>query len=395
MTNREITSLPSLEQIVLGADFVVPPYPAVALKLRRLLESEKFGLTEVASTAAADPALAATLLKLANSSAYGSTGPAITTLGRAVHRLGSRAVATLATAIQIGTGACADGPLVDLKYRVWRRTVSTALACQKLAASRALDAEASFLAGLLRGFGCSVALGCLERVLAKMSRMETRTPSEWLAAIEPHQTTLARRVAEQWQLPREIIEAVAPMPGSTKSPIASLIAVAERLVAAIERGSTADEVANASELSSKERRAAMELTQELAPALESLVQAPEVTKPRQASSAVRRPASSLGANPRPTQLELRDLKNRRAPLPLKGIAVAPDGIVFTSERPMQEGCVARLGLNVPPASIEGWFSVASCHSEHSGYRIEAQAFAATAELRDTLTSLWTAAVHRT
>lgn len=391
MTNPEITSLQSLEQIVLGADFVVPPYPAVALKLRRLLESEKFGLTEVANTAAADPALAATLLKLANSAAHGNAGPAITTLGRAVHRLGARSVAALAAAIQIGTGACAEGPLVDLKYRVWRRTVSTALACQKLAVPRSLDADAAFLAGLLRGFGCSVALGCLERMLARMSRMEARTPAEWLAAIEPHQSTLARRVAEHWQLPREIVDAVAPPPGSTKSPIASLIGVAERLIAEIERGSSAEEVAGAPELSAKERRAALELMEELAPALEALVLAPEVIKPRQATSAVRRPTSSLRANTRPTQLDVRDLKNRRAPLPLKGIAVAPDGIVFTSERPMQEGCVARLGLNVPPASIEGWFSVASCQSEQGGYRIEAQAFAATAELREALTSLWTAA----
>jgi hypothetical protein len=91
---------------------------------------------------------------------------------------------------------------------------------------------------------------------------------------------------------------------------------------------------------------------------------------------------------------VRDLKNRRAPLPLKSIAVAPEGVVFTSERPMQEGCVARLGLTQPPG-IEGWFSVASCQSEKGGYRIEAQAFAATAELRATLTSLWATALHRT
>src|SRR5688572_18095340 len=226
MTNRELTSLKSLEEIVLGDDFVVPPYPAVALKLRRLLESEKFGLSEVANTASADPVLAATLLKLANSAAYGHTGaPAITTLGRAVHRLGARSVASLATAIQVGAGACGEGPLVDLKYRLWRRSVSTALACQKLAAPRALDPDAAFLAGLLSGFGCSVALGCLERVLARTSRLEPRTPAEWLEAIEPHRSALARRVAEHWQLPREIVDAVAPEGGARK-PMAAVIGAA-------------------------------------------------------------------------------------------------------------------------------------------------------------------------
>ena len=197
-----------LEELISRGDFVVPPYPAAALRLRRLVNSQNFGLSDVAEAAASDPALAATLLRIANAANYRGTGPAITNLARAVQRLGAKSVASLALTAGISSAALDQGPLVDVKYRVWRRSVTCALCAQKLATLRGIDPEEAFLGGLLYGFGRSVAVGCLERVIPSAS-MQARPLLDWLAAVEPHRHVLAKRVAQTWQLPLELMEALA------------------------------------------------------------------------------------------------------------------------------------------------------------------------------------------
>jgi HD-like signal output (HDOD) protein len=81
----------ALTHVVSRGDFVVPPYPAVALRLQRLLGKDGYGVGDVAEVIAADAALAATVLAAANSALLGGASP-ITSLSRAVNRLGARTV---------------------------------------------------------------------------------------------------------------------------------------------------------------------------------------------------------------------------------------------------------------------------------------------------------------
>lgn len=380
----------SLEELVARGDFVVPPYPAAAMRLRRLVDSGNFGLGEVADAAATDPALAATLLRIANSSLYRGSGAPITTLGRAVHRLGARSVATIAVAAGLSTAACAEGPLVDVKYRVWRCSISCAIACQQLATPRGLDPEEAFLAGLLHGFGRSVAVGCLERVLPNPPVAE-RSLLQWLQTVEPHRHALARRVAEQWQLPPEIVQAIAtPASGGAPSPMAALLALGDKLAAAIDQGATAEQLTLTPGVAANERRVVQDFAAGLPHALEALVEAAGPTK-RRSGNAVSKPPSALNGELHPASVPLLDLKNRKEPLSLETVAIAQEGLVFFSQRPMQESSVARLALGTAPKVVEGWFSVALCVPDRGRYRVEAQAFAASRELRDLLLELWTAA----
>ena len=96
----------------------------------------------------------------------------------------------------------------------------------------------------------------------------------------------------------------------------------------------------------------------------------------------------------PADVPLVDLKNRKEPMRLETLAVAQEGLVFLSQRAMQESSVARLAIGTPPKVIEGWFSIALCVPERGRFRVEAQAFAASRELRDLLLELWTAAKRR-
>ena len=129
-----------LSELVGRGDFEVPPYPAVALKLQRVFARDNYGIAEISDTISADPALAARILGLANTALYRAADE-ITTLPRAVNRLGARVVSSLALAVELGGGAMQAGMLFDVKFRVWRRSVTAALACQKLAPLRGLDAN--------------------------------------------------------------------------------------------------------------------------------------------------------------------------------------------------------------------------------------------------------------
>lgn len=382
-----------LEELISRGDFVVPPYPAAALRLRRLVNTGNFGLAEVADTAASDPALAATLLRLANAAAYRGNGPAITSLHRAVHRLGAKSVAALALTAGISSAALSHGPLVDVKYRVWRRSVTCALCAQKLATLRGADADEAFLGGLLSGFGRSVAVGCLERVIPP-GPTQARPLLDWLAAVEPHRHALAKRVAQSWQLPTELIEVLA---GASAKPeqksLVSLLELSDRIAGALDGGASADLAATVAGLPETETRAVAHFIADLPHTLDTLLESPEPGRRVESPNAVAKPETALSGEARPLTLTLTDLKTRKEPRPLQAVAVTPDGLVFRSDRPMQESCVARLGLALGGSVLEGWFSVSLCVRERDHFRVEAQAFAPSRQLKEQLVELWNSAAR--
>ena len=102
MSTREAL-IRALAVVVSQGDFKVPPYPAIALRLQRMLADERSSLNDLAKVVAADPALAATVLAAANA-AVGASAP-ITKLDRAVARLGARTVGAIAMASGVSAAA--------------------------------------------------------------------------------------------------------------------------------------------------------------------------------------------------------------------------------------------------------------------------------------------------
>ena len=374
-----------LEEVVESGDFVVPPYPSAAMRLRRLVESGKFGLAQVAEAASADSVLAISLLRIANSALYRAEGGPVTTLLRAVNRVGARSISSMALAAGVGGAACAPGPLLDVKYRIWCRSLTCALAAQRFAPSRGVDAEEAFLAGLLHGFGRSVALACVEKLLPKLP--EKRTLSEWLELIEPQRAPLARRVAERWQLPDALKAAMGAEPGSS-TPCASLVTLSDQLAAGLDRGAGARELIATPGLRSTELSSLESFLTSLPSTLAALVEGPEPNAKAPPASAVAKPQSSLTGELREFSLTILDLRKRKDPERLNARALTPTGLVLESPRPMQEGCVARLGVQLGTEPIEGWFNVVLCVPEGQAFRVEVQAFAPSTELLSTLKELW-------
>jgi HD-like signal output (HDOD) protein len=382
-----------LDEIVERGEFVVPPYPAAAMRLRSLIESDKFVLSQIADAASADAALAAALLRIANSPVYRGDGPPHTTLMRAVNRLGARAVSSLALAAGIGTSATSPGPLADVKYRVWRRSITCALGAQRFGPARGIDAEGAFLSGLLYGFGRSVALACIEKLIAKQP--EEHTLPEWLELVEQHRARLAERVAQLWQLPAATAAVMSD--GNASSPGGALVAFADRIAGGLERGANAAELAAELGLDPPLAVQLERFITHLPGALEAFIQTPDVPKRADAAkkarvvSAVTKPDSLLPGELHSLLTPVLDLRKVRTPEPFQSIGIAPLGLVINSARPLQESSVIRLGIQTQPTPIEAWFNVVLCVPEGQRFRIELLAFAASSDLREQMGQLWATA----
>jgi HD-like signal output (HDOD) protein len=374
-----------LDELFERGDLVVPPYPAAAMRLRSLIESDKYGLSQIADAASADAALAAALLRIANSAVYRGEGPPHTTLLRAVNRLGARAVSSLALAAGLGGAATAPGPLADVKYRCWRRSVTCALAAQRFGPSRGIDAEVAFLSGLLHGFGRSVAIACIEKVLPRSPA--EHTIAEWLELVERHRAKLAERVAQLWQLPPAIAAAMSGA-GKGEGPAAELIAFADRLAMGLERGADGAELARELGLDPALAMQVERFVAHLPGALEAFIQPPDATSKRtRAANAVTKPDSMLPGEIHVLNIPIVDLR-KGAPDTFESVGIAPLGLILKSGKPLQESCVIRLGIQTQPLPIEAWFNVVLCVPEGQRYRVELMAFAPSSEFRERVGQLW-------
>ena len=375
MSNTEAMQR-ALTDVVSRGDFVVPPYPAVALRLQRLLGREGYGVAEVADVLAADAALATTVLAAANSALLGTTNP-ITSLSRAVNRLGARTVGSIAVASGVGVATMTSGVLQDVKFRVWRRSMTCALACQKLAEARKLVPEEAFLAGLLYGFGRSIAVASLELLLKTHQPPRPLSVAEWLNIAEQQRTALACAIAKNWQLPPAIAEAITGTPSQGNAALTELVLHADRVAGDLDGGRMPQAQ------TPNEIRLLDELIAGLPAALEAFAPpAPlPTTRPSPPSPMLAKPDRALEGELRPKALKVIDRRTKGAAT-LTCMAVSPTGIEVESSRPFQESSMVRLTVGEAEAHVEAWLNVVLCVSNGSHYRVELQLFSPTRETRE-------------
>ncbi len=134
----------------------LPSVPAVAIKIMELCEQDDIGMPEVATVLARDPALAAKVLKVANSAIYGVRAQ-VTTLDRAIAIMGINAVLSLSLSFSLVKTLRKSSHAGFDHLTYWRRSVITAVAAKALGASAGhAYRDEYFLAGLLQDIGMLV-----------------------------------------------------------------------------------------------------------------------------------------------------------------------------------------------------------------------------------------------
>ena len=168
----------ALLELVSHASVAIPPYPAVALRVQEVVSRNDFGLVEVARLVGSDAALAADVLRCANSALYRRGSPVID-LTRAITRVGVKEVMRLALTSGLAAHAQAPGPLAPLKRINWIESLASAVLCQEVARLRGLRQEEGYLLGLLHDFGKVVACSCMESLVEKNGVAAERPLAAW------------------------------------------------------------------------------------------------------------------------------------------------------------------------------------------------------------------------
>jgi len=190
----------AIVDLVARDEVKVPPYPAVALGIERLLGAGDYGLEDLARLVSSDQVIAADVLRAGNSAYYARGGP-VTSVKQAVGRIGAKDVAKLALASGLGSHATAAGPLAPLRRQAWLDALASALLCQALAKGRGLPPDVAFSAGLLHDFGRVIALACIEDLVARHGDLAPRAAEDWAATVDRYHVELGIVMASRWGLP--------------------------------------------------------------------------------------------------------------------------------------------------------------------------------------------------
>jgi two-component system cell cycle response regulator len=151
-----------LPEVLTQADNL-PSLPAVAMEVLRLTQEENSTIDDLAGCISRDPALAAKLLKLSNSSLF-NMGQEITTLQRATMVLGMKTVKLMSLSFSLVGAIPREGSEAGFNFsEYWRRSLVSSVAARSMAklVGSKLGDEA-FLAGLLTHFGRLVMARTLE-----------------------------------------------------------------------------------------------------------------------------------------------------------------------------------------------------------------------------------------
>ncbi len=202
-------SQPSLADIV-SHIHSLPAMPAVALELLQTLSGGDPDVDALASRIARDQAITARVLRVANSPFYGlqmrvgSIHDAIVGFS-AVRSL----VLTSAVVTTLPAGKCA-GFSAD---RFWRHVLGTAVAAQALARPLRRKPESLFIAGLLHDIGRLVMLSANPEGFARVIQIAAERDCH-LVDVEAEifgcdHTAVGAAIAQHWNFPADIVEALA------------------------------------------------------------------------------------------------------------------------------------------------------------------------------------------
>ncbi|MBI3877670.1 MAG: HDOD domain-containing protein [Verrucomicrobia bacterium] len=129
---------------------VVPALPAAALKLGPMTQNPSISLEDIAAVIAKEVGMAARVLRVASSPAYGAR--AMESLDEAVQIVGVRVVANIAYMVAVGEGFAQYKFKMDWR-RFWVHSLLVARLTNKLAAAFRYAGGLEYLAGLLHDVG--------------------------------------------------------------------------------------------------------------------------------------------------------------------------------------------------------------------------------------------------
>ncbi|MCC8442446.1 HDOD domain-containing protein [Xanthomonas cannabis] len=180
---------------------LLPRRPHLLPQLMRAVNDPDASGRGIAAIIAQDPALAANLLRIANSALYRPQGGPLESLERAVVHIGTEGVRQIVAAAVMQPVLSLDGGLhARLPAAVWDYALRTAAAAAAYMRERGGDTLSAQLAGLLQGLGAVVILRVLRDTYAERPGLPYSLEIA-AALVERHTAAVAKTISTTWDLP--------------------------------------------------------------------------------------------------------------------------------------------------------------------------------------------------
>lgn len=221
----------------------LPPLPEAMTAVLLALNRAQLSANRSIELIEHDPALAARLLRLANSAFYGVPGR-VASIGDAVRMLGLRTVSGVLAAASVHNairiGSC---PGFDFQA-YWQHAIACALAARALAPIADLDADEAFLAGLMHDIG-QLALAAFypshaSAALAHAQANDLPPEHAEQAVLGIAHPQVGALLAAHWHFPAPVVRAIAhhhaPEPASNgqRLSLSGLVQVADAVAHALD-----------------------------------------------------------------------------------------------------------------------------------------------------------------
>jgi HD-like signal output (HDOD) protein len=224
---------PAHVQRFFPATLVLPTLPEVATRLLRTFGDENTNLGALVELIGQDPALAAKVLRLANSARY-SSSRGVATLRDAAAVLGTSTLRNLTMA------ACVAGAFPDVdgldRARFWRHGMATARHAVQLAQAANIDTEMAYLAGLMLRSGQLLMAMQDRAVVTDIEAHVTEAGSRfgWEATrLQCTHSDVTAELARRWKFPAALVQAFVaagePMEAQPFSVLGAVLHLAEVL----------------------------------------------------------------------------------------------------------------------------------------------------------------------
>lgn len=199
----------SLEQLLIerirkGA-IELPLLPQVASRILAMVYDPDAEAAKLAELIHQDQALAAHVIRIANSPAYMTRNPVVS-LQHAVSMLGMNLMSELAFSASIKGSAFKVPGWDDEVKSLWHYSLASGAYAKEIARMRRFNVESAYLCGLLHGIGRPVVL----QTLVALSKEQGSTLSKELVhqLLDGYYIQVGLLVADDWGLPPPVVESI-------------------------------------------------------------------------------------------------------------------------------------------------------------------------------------------
>lgn len=230
----------------------IPTLPTVVARIGALLDDPDSGIPEIAEVVLEDPAIAAKVLRMANSAWYGQSEEVVS-IPRAAAVLGARVLRNIA--LQASVIQRYEHLTISEDFdprEVWKHAISTAVVSKALAqrcrSALPLEPDEFYTCGLLHDIGKMIMVDSLgdDYLTAMRDARALRRPTHLVEekTFSYNHADVGAMVAAMWKLPRALIGAIrfhhGPPARVHQNPAVLLVTCGDRIANAARRGGEAD-----------------------------------------------------------------------------------------------------------------------------------------------------------